>query len=101
MPVFVQCAIFALPSSVGGEGAAMGAFIHLDAVDINVAAGESAGEMHRVGGEDALEGGAAAFRAGASLGSRRVRGLDLAAEDSHGDSFAERNCRCILCLRIS
>ena len=74
-----------------GEGAPMAAFIHLDAVDIDAAAGESAGEMHRVGGDDALERGATAFRAFRSLGAMRVRGLDLAAQDSHGGSFAERN----------
>jgi hypothetical protein len=37
------------------------------------------------------------LRAFRSLRVGRVRGLDGAAEDSHGESFAERSCRCIWC----
>ena len=84
-----------------GEGTAVAAFVHFHPVDIEAPADELPGEMNRMGGQDALERGAAALGAFRSLGAGRALGLDLAAGNTHGESFAERNCRCILPGKLS
>lgn len=93
------CAAFDLCFAVfrWSEGAAVTTLDHLNAIDIDATARQLAGEFKGVSGQDAFDIGAGTLRALGGIGFWGVCGLDLAAEDSHGGSFAERNRRCTLC----